>query len=267
MNKLYQEFLNSKNKSVSNPDVTTISSTSTICTTNINSNVDCNNLPLYQNRKLILTRENCNFKNITEQEKKIIDKFFSDKDEYELELMPFLINACYGGFSLSDEAKILLDKKLSSDNSCIESDNNLNDKDSHTMTDENHENELFDDHIKTFFSPKVVKFLDRDNLRTDPLLIQIANEIGLKKMSNFYSKFEIVGIPSKFVDFIKIDQYDGCENVELNFEEYIQNLLLDDSLPLDKMKSLMLEISFISIRLIFKKMMKFYTNDENEYYF
>ena len=105
--------------------------------------------------------------------------------------MKIVINKCFGGFGLSQEATLLYGKKKGLNIIVV--------KDRH-MKSLNHYylNEVKDGNY----------FSDSDIERNDPALIEVVEELG-EKADGTYSELRIVEIP----DDIKweIDEYDGKE--------------------------------------------------------
>ena len=100
----------------------------------------------------------------------------------EQELIEILYNSCYGGWGISDKALELY--KLRNDdleNLCI----------SNVFCDE---------------------LLDR----TDPILIQIFNELG-DKINTKCSKIKIKKIPKIYKNYYSISEYDGKERIDIDF--------------------------------------------------
>lgn len=55
--------------------------------------------------------------------------------------------------------------------------------------------------------------------RSDPILIQIYNELG-EKFDGTNSKTIIQKIPKKYENYYYIDQYDGLESIEIDYTKY-----------------------------------------------
>jgi hypothetical protein len=107
-----------------------------------------------------------------------------------------VINTCYGGFGLSDEAIKRLYEKGSK---YVESKPNTGGN-------------------KYMFEVEFMDVLLSENYscddierRSDSLLIEVVKELGSEKASGRYSKLRIVGIPAD-VD-VEIDEYDGIEEI------------------------------------------------------
>jgi hypothetical protein len=100
------------------------------------------------------------------------------------ERMEVLYNACYGGWGISDKAMELYKLRNVNDNS---------------MGLEYECDELLS--------------------RTDPILIQIYNELG-NEMNTKWSKIKIKKIPKIYENYYFITQYDGKECVEIDFTKY-----------------------------------------------
>lgn len=60
--------------------------------------------------------------------------------------------------------------------------------------------------------------------RTDPILIQIYNELG-DEFDGEYSKTAIQKIPKKYENYYYISEYDGFETVEIDYTGYELNNL------------------------------------------
>ena len=105
--------------------------------------------------------------------------------------MKIVINKCFGGFGLSEEAIFLYGKKKGIN--IIKDKKKSNSLASHYYIDE----------IKNgnYFS-------DRDIKRNDPALVEVVNELG-EKADGAYSELKIVEIPDDMK--WEIDEYDGKE--------------------------------------------------------
>ena len=104
--------------------------------------------------------------------------------------MKIVINKCYGGFGLSEEAVLLYAKKKGL-NLIVERNKGL--KLNHYYLNEKKDGNYF---------------YERDIQRNDPILIEVLNELGVK--ANGYSaELKIVEIPDD-VEWI-IEEYDGKE--------------------------------------------------------
>ena len=104
--------------------------------------------------------------------------------------MKIVINKCYGGFGLSEEAVLLYAKKKGL-NLIIQRKKGL--KLNHYYL-----NEKKDDNY----------FRERDIQRNDPILVEVVEELG-EKADDTYSELKIVEIPDD-VEWI-IEEYDGNE--------------------------------------------------------
>jgi len=56
--------------------------------------------------------------------------------------------------------------------------------------------------------------------RHDQLMVQIVREMGAKACG-FYSKITIEDIPSHFANYYKINEYDGTESLQIDYDAYI----------------------------------------------
>ena len=107
-----------------------------------------------------------------------------------LSYMKIVINKCYGGFGLSEEAVLLYAKKKGL-NLIVERDKGL--KINHYYLNEKKDGNYFS---------------ERDIQRNDLILIEVVNELG-EKADGFCSELKIVEIPDD-VEWI-IEEYDGKE--------------------------------------------------------
>jgi hypothetical protein len=98
------------------------------------------------------------------------------------ERMEVLYNTCYGGWGISDKAMELYKLRNINDNSI----------------------ELVYDELLC---------------RTDPILIQIYNELG-DEMNTKWCKIKIKKIPKKYENYYFISEYDGKECVEIDLTKY-----------------------------------------------
>ena len=98
------------------------------------------------------------------------------------ERIEILYNTCYGGWGISDKAMELYKLR------------NVNDNSMELISDE---------------------YL----CRTDPILIQIYNELG-DEMNSKWCKIKIKKIPKKYENYYFITEYDGKECVEIDFTKY-----------------------------------------------
>ena len=103
--------------------------------------------------------------------------------------MKIVINACYGGFSLSDDA-IMRYADLKGINLVVDT-----------------PEKLISFYYKDFISTENF-FHDGDIPRDDPALVQVVEELG-EKASDSCAKLRIVEIPDD-VEW-EIDEYDGSE--------------------------------------------------------
>ena len=107
-----------------------------------------------------------------------------------LSYMKIVINKCYGGFGLSEEAVLLYAKKKGL-NLIVQRDKGL--KINHYYINEKKDGNYFS---------------ERDIQRNDTILIEVVNELG-EKADGFCSELKIVEIPDD-VEWI-IEEYDGKE--------------------------------------------------------
>lgn len=153
----------------------------------------------------------------------IIHKYFGDRTIVEISVIPILLNGSFGGFDLSDEAKRSIITKMPV--------------------------EL----LPRFFMygyDATLKF------RTNPVVIDTIQKIGLKKASGMNCSLYFAGIPANYTDCVSIDDYDGIESVIFNLNNAIKNLVLDDTISSDEKMSRLKEYAFISI--VFKKFVVYF---------
>lgn len=116
--------------------------------------------------------------------------------------MEILLNKCYGGYGLSNEAVRLY------------------------LTKKNIEFKLNPKYSTGFFKYYMIEgndqFSDHNIPRTDPVIIQIVREMGEKANGNC-ADLQIVPIPDGCEYYI--DEYDGMESIETWFELTEQDLL------------------------------------------
>jgi hypothetical protein len=103
----------------------------------------------------------------------------------ETAFIEILYNDCYGGYGVSKQAlQMYNDRKLAIDPSW-----------------------------------NIIEF-DHYLSRSDPLLIQIYKEIGKEAFSERYASVEIQEIPKKYEKCFLIDEYDGKESVDIDYNYY-----------------------------------------------
>ena len=107
-----------------------------------------------------------------------------------LSYMKIVINKCYGGFGLSEEAVLLYAKKKGL-NLIVQRDKGL--KINHYYLNEKKDGNYFS---------------ERDIQRNDTILIEVVNELG-EKADGYCAELKIVEIPDD-VEWI-IEEYDGKE--------------------------------------------------------
>lgn len=127
--------------------------------------------------------------------------------------MKIVINECFGGFSLSKQVKIAYMEKVKERDSlatfkivCIDS------YDTVALVKNNIEIESDHDLYDKLSDEDCIVFDDDSINRTDPLLIECIEQIGLDKSSGDYSELYIEDIRKG--TFYKINNYDGNESIE-----------------------------------------------------
>lgn len=107
--------------------------------------------------------------------------------------MKIVLNRCFGGFGLSDEA-VLLYAKLSGCN---------------LTKNSNHDDTLWSE----WTTDDGKQFIEYDIDRQDPNLIKVVEQLG-EKASGHFSRLIVVEIPDGIV--WKLTEYDGLEKIEEN---------------------------------------------------
>jgi len=92
-----------------------------------------------------------------------------------------LYNRCYGGFSISDEAVNELKKRLPNEN--------------------------------------ITKTLFNFN-RTHPVILEVYHLLGSERFSGKHARIEVEYINTKYKDHIRIREYDGVEDIEIDINSY-----------------------------------------------
>lgn len=98
-----------------------------------------------------------------------------------------LYNSCYGGFDLSEKALSEYKKRYITSKNSSDSENSF----------------------------------DLDD-RTNELMIQICNELGSEANGN-HSCIQITEIPLRFLNYYKINEYDGAERISIDVDKYKLN--------------------------------------------
>lgn len=96
-------------------------------------------------------------------------------------MLKVVYNACYGGYSISDDAIALLNQKRQSNN------------------------------LSRLERPHKSFGIERH----DPLLVQVVEELG-ENADGKYAKLKIAEIPIEYQDCYEITEYDGFETVKCN---------------------------------------------------
>jgi hypothetical protein len=105
---------------------------------------------------------------------------FNQAVKEESDMIEVLYNSDYGGFHLGDQAADLYEQQTG-----IELD----------------------------------QYSDDLNVRTDPVLISIYKSLG-NRLSGDDCKVKLATIPKKYQPYIRIDEYDGFESVEVNEDAF-----------------------------------------------
>lgn len=81
--------------------------------------------------------------------------------------------------------------------------------------------------------PEAVHVRARNVERHDPVMVQIVLEIQ-EKANGHYANIKLERIPVEYVNHYKIDEYDGLENVQIQYDKYrvdsVRSILKDQAL-------------------------------------
>lgn len=161
----------------------------------------------------------------------VVQKYFGDRSEVTIPITPIVLNAGYGGFSLSTDVFKLIDAKKTSIDS-----------------------ETKNVHYKCLDLGRCLNGIyDTTNLideRIDDELIEIIREIGFKQASSgTRSELIFKYIPSAYTNCVEIDETDGAEIIRFNMRNEIFKILSesDNVSDLDKQYFRLLELSFIDL--------------------
>lgn len=105
------------------------------------------------------------------------------------DMIPVLINNCFGGFGIS---KIACDAY---------------------------------NQLVTAIDPdaKRINSMGMGVDRHDPFLVAIFSELGSERFSDKHSKIEIEMIPKKYENYYHISEYDGIESIDFNYYYYMRD--------------------------------------------
>lgn len=118
---------------------------------------------------------------------------FAKPEGYDdLDFVGYLYNACYGGFSFSSMFVHRMNERL-----------------------------------KAAGSEK--KFSEYTNDRTDPMAIELFQELGADVSSGRFAALRIAWVPREFLEYVDLHEYDGVESVRILFDE-MDSLLLKNFL-------------------------------------
>ncbi len=136
--------------------------------------------------------------------------------------MKIVINTTYGGFSLNQTGAVRLLEKV---------------------TDPEKKKEL-EECLEISKGGNV--YVDMIFERHDPILVETVLE-NLKGFSGSCARLSIVEIPDEFGDAYRIREYDGSENVEINFVKYVKNLFetVSDEEALPRIKKALTMVNHI----------------------
>ena len=130
--------------------------------------------------------------------------------------MKIVINTCYGGFGLSDEAKeMYLERKkiLENKDDFVQVKKKSIFNNIHALVRKNLAESINStEDLYNLPSTDCLVLNDYDLDRTDPLLIEIVEKLGKSKASGDCAELVIEEIPKG--SLYRIDEYDGNESIE-----------------------------------------------------
>ncbi len=117
------------------------------------------------------------------------------EDDYaDLDLVGYLYNACYGGFGFS---KTFIER--------------LNERRAQAGLEP----------VEEHYAP----YASNVKGRTDPIAVQLFEEMGSKASSDSYSRIHIRKFPREFLKYVETSEYDGKESVYLDRSQIHTDLL------------------------------------------
>lgn len=85
--------------------------------------------------------------------------------------------------------------------------------------------DLFINEFEKEFGDKINKH--NYNLRDDPRAITLFNKLGSETSSGKHSKLKIVYLPNELKEYYYVSEYDGKEDVHVEFDQIYEKLLLE----------------------------------------
>lgn len=150
---------------------------------------------------------------------KLIDYIYKKKGQ----IMKFVLNICYGGFSLSNEARILYLEKYKKENNLLDFKiiplEDRHGEIPYTLV-KNNINDLYT--LEELFSLPEEDFVhinDRKIDRSDDILIQTIEELGTKKASGICAELHIEDIEKGTI--FELLEYDGYERIEYKSSDFL----------------------------------------------
>lgn len=115
--------------------------------------------------------------------------------ETPLKLCKILLNDCYGGFGFSDKFVELYNQKA-------------NERGVEPVLKKGH----------YYFPIKV---------RSDPLIIEVFEELGSKESSDQLAKLKVKEVLESELDYVNIEEYDGLEHIRINEGDIYRTILFE----------------------------------------
>ena len=125
--------------------------------------------------------------------------------------MKIVINSCYGGFGLSNDAVMEYAKRKGM--KLFSEESNFGTNHYYTVPVEEFKKiEAQCIKSKNYDKSNKLYFCERDIERNDPILVKVVEDMGSEKASGAYAELRVVEIPDD-VQW-EIDEYDGWESVD-----------------------------------------------------
>ena len=137
----------------------------------------------------------------------------TEADYADLDLVGYLYNACYGGFGFS---KTFIER--------------LNERRTQAGLEP----------VTNHYAP----YASNMKGRTDPIAVQLFEEMGSKASSDSYSRIHIRKFPREFLKYVDTNEYDGKESVYLDrtqiytglLKEFVEEFRADRSTPASELE-------------------------------
>lgn len=129
------------------------------------------------------------------------------KEYADLELVGYLFNTCYGGFSFSDEFQGAYNERRK----------------------------------QAGLEPIELSYYGTNEERSDPMIVQLYQEFGSKKASGHCSRLSLYWVPKDLLDYVDKHEYDGTESVGVDSSQIYTKLLKDFMEKYENDKTITLE--------------------------